>query len=202
MVAPKKLYPCLKPWNLWIVPYLFKKVIKLKVFFFCLFVFLPFLGPHLWHVEVPRLGVPQPQPQHEIWAESVTYTTTHGNARSLTHRARPGIEPVSSCILVRFVSTEPWWELPKYFIFYFSSSMSLLFPMVMFLFMSHSHLFCGFSSNKKFYPLIFLKKQSPRWLILIAAWIFSVWVSLFFFPNTISSLNQRSDLELCFNGSI
>ena len=27
-----------------------------------------------------------------IWAESVTYTTTHGNAGSLTHWARPGIE--------------------------------------------------------------------------------------------------------------
>ena len=26
-------------------------------FFFCLFVFLPFLGPLLWHMGVPRLGV-------------------------------------------------------------------------------------------------------------------------------------------------
>ena len=25
--------------------------------FLCFFVFLPFLGPHLWHVEVPRLGI-------------------------------------------------------------------------------------------------------------------------------------------------
>ena len=31
----------------------------------------------------------------------------------LTHWARLGIEPVSSWILVRFVSTEPWWELPR-----------------------------------------------------------------------------------------
>ena len=42
----------------------------------------------------------------------MTYTTAHGNTRSLTHRARPGIEPVSSWILVRFVSTEPRRELP------------------------------------------------------------------------------------------
>ena len=43
---------------------------------------------------------------------SVTYTTDHGkNARSLTHWLRPGIKPASSWILVRFVSTEPWWEL-------------------------------------------------------------------------------------------
>ena len=52
-----------------------------------------FLGLHLWHMEVPRLGVelelqlpPIPQPQqHQIRAESATYTTAHNNAGSLTH---------------------------------------------------------------------------------------------------------------------
>ena len=53
-----------------------------------------------------------PQPQEcGIWAESVTYTKVDGNTRSLTHWARPGIEPASSWMLVRFVSIEPWWEL-------------------------------------------------------------------------------------------
>ena len=42
-----------------------------------------------------------------------TYTTAHGNARSLTHRARPGIEPTTSWCLVRFVSTVPRQELPR-----------------------------------------------------------------------------------------
>ena len=42
-----------------------------------------------------------------------TYTTAHSNAGSLTHLARPGIKPASSWILVRFLSTEPWWELQK-----------------------------------------------------------------------------------------
>ena len=32
------------------------------------------------------------------------------NAGSLTHWVRPGIEPMSSWILVRFLSAEPWWE--------------------------------------------------------------------------------------------
>ena len=41
----------------------------------------------------------------------MTYTTTEGNAGSLTHRMRSGIEPVSSWMLVRLVSTEPQWEL-------------------------------------------------------------------------------------------
>ena len=44
----------------------------------------------------PRL---QPQ-QHQIQAMTVTYTTSCGNARSLTHWARPGIELASSWILL------------------------------------------------------------------------------------------------------
>ena len=58
------------------------------------------------HMEVPR-----PQ-QHGIWATSVAYTTAHGNTRSLTHWARPGIELISSWILVRCVTSEPQRELP------------------------------------------------------------------------------------------
>ena len=40
----------------------------------------------------------------------MTYTTAHGNAGSLTHGAKPGIEPTSSWILVGFVSPEPGQE--------------------------------------------------------------------------------------------
>ena len=69
-------------------------------------------------MEIPRLGVesePMPQVQQlQIWAATGAYTTTHRNARSLTHWARPGIELVSSGMLVRFVSAEPWWELQAY----------------------------------------------------------------------------------------
>ena len=46
-------------------------------FFFVVVVFF-FLGPHPWHVEVPRLGV-------ESELQLPTYTTAHGNVRSLTH---------------------------------------------------------------------------------------------------------------------
>ena len=78
------------------------------------------LGPHLWHMEVARLEVevelqllPMPQSeQYRIWAASATYTTAHGNTGALTHWARPGMEPASSWILFRFVTTEPQWELP------------------------------------------------------------------------------------------
>ena len=69
-----------------------------------------FLGPCPWHMEISRLGVhleltSTPQPQwHRNQAVSSTYTTAHSNTRSLTHRARPGIEPISSWILVVFVN--------------------------------------------------------------------------------------------------
>ena len=36
----------------------------------------------------------------------------HGNARSLTYWVRLGIKPTSSFILVGFMTTESWWELP------------------------------------------------------------------------------------------
>ena len=45
--------------------------------------------------------------QHQIWSASAAYTTAHGNARFLTHWGRPGMEPLSSWIIVGFVTTEP-----------------------------------------------------------------------------------------------
>ena len=55
---------------------------------------------------------PTPQPQQcRIQATASTYTTAQGNAGSLTHWARPRIEPASLRILVRFVSAELRWEL-------------------------------------------------------------------------------------------
>ena len=46
----------------------------------------------------------------QIQAVSAIYTTARSNAESLTHRVRPGIEPASSKLLVRFISAEPWRE--------------------------------------------------------------------------------------------
>ena len=58
------------------------------------------------HVEVSKIGV-------ESELQLLAYTTTHNNARSPTHRVRPGIEPASSWILVGFLTAVPQWELPK-----------------------------------------------------------------------------------------
>ena len=49
--------------------------------------------------------------QCQIWAASATCTTDHSNAGCLTYWARPRTEPVSSWILVRFISIEPQQEL-------------------------------------------------------------------------------------------
>ena len=79
-------------------------------FFFLSFVFIG-VPRGIWRF--PGLGSnqscccqPMPEPeQRGIWAASVTYTTAHGNAGSLIHWARPGIEPASSSwMLVRFVN--------------------------------------------------------------------------------------------------
>ena len=73
----------------------------------------------MWHVEVSRRGIklkprcwPTPQPeQRQIQATSATYTAAHSDTGSLTHCARPGIEPTTSWFLVGFISTVPRWEL-------------------------------------------------------------------------------------------
>ena len=73
-------------------------------------------------MEVPRLGVKselQLPTYTTVQAASATYGTAYGNARSLTHCARPGIEPTSSWILVGFVTTETQWELLVLLLFFF-----------------------------------------------------------------------------------
>ena len=68
------------------------------------FYFYFFLWPNPQHMEVPGPGVklelqlqPMPQPQeHRIQAVSATYATACGNSGSLTHWAKPRIEPSSS----------------------------------------------------------------------------------------------------------
>src|SRR5512137_2236721 len=85
------------------------KVIFLFLFF-CLFAI--FLGHSYGIWRFPGKGLnrscshrPTPEPQQRgIRAASATYTTAHGNAGSLTHRARAGTEPATSWFLVGFVN--------------------------------------------------------------------------------------------------
>ena len=115
------------------------------LFFFlsCFFFFWSFLWPHPRHIrrsqargriEAAAAGLHHSYSYAGSTLPSVTYTTAPSNSRSLTHWVRPGVEPESSCILVRFVIAEPQWELcfpnlkgqkreyvTMYFIFYHKS---------------------------------------------------------------------------------
>ena len=90
-------------------------------FFFCFVLFFFFflfrLAPVAYGRSQARTNwsyscwpIPQPQ-QCGIRAASVTYTTARRNTGSSTQRVRPGIEPTSLWILVRFISTEPQQDL-------------------------------------------------------------------------------------------
>ena len=95
---------------------------------FILFYFICILGPHWWHMEVPRPGV-----KSELQLPAYTtvtamlhlsrcdlYTAAHSNLGSLTHWVRPGVEPTYSWTLVGFVFAEPWQELLHgHFIWFF-----------------------------------------------------------------------------------
>ena len=92
---------------------------SLTFYLFFIFRLFFFLRSHLWHMEVPRLGVksePKLPPYTTATTVSETYTTAHSNASSLTHWERPGIKPESSWILVGFISIVPQRELPELFI--------------------------------------------------------------------------------------
>ena len=85
-------------------------------FFFLLFAFFFFFGLHPRHMEIPRLGV-ESELQLQAYttatatrvrAASVTHTTAHGNAGSLTQWARPAMEPAFSWFPARFFS---YWAM-------------------------------------------------------------------------------------------
>ena len=91
-----------------------------SLFFPPFFVFV-FLGPHLQHMAVPRLGV-----ESEIQLPAYTTATATWDLSRICNLhysswqcqilnwARPGVKAASSWILVRFVTTEPWRELPHH----------------------------------------------------------------------------------------
>ena len=91
------------------------------LYYYYYYLIFVFLGPHPQHKAVPRLGVnfelqlpaytatAIPDPSHIS-----TYTIAHSNTGSLTHWGRPGIEPVSSWILVGFITIEPQQEFPGF----------------------------------------------------------------------------------------
>ena len=89
----------------------------LLYFIFCLFRATPAgYGGSQARSQIRAVATSMSQPQQrQFRATSAIYTTAHDNARSVTNWARSGIKPVSSWILVRFVSPEKTWEILFYF---------------------------------------------------------------------------------------
>ena len=84
----------------------------------CCFLFFVFflLGPHPWHIEVPRLEIesglqlPACTIATAMWDLSCICNLQHSSRQHQTLKL--GIESTSSCILVRFVIAEPPQEFP------------------------------------------------------------------------------------------
>ena len=106
---------------LWSVPFFFcLHVVFQRVFFVFFFAFFFRAAPVAYggfqaRVLIGAVAMPEPE-QRGIQAMSATYITAHGNAASLTHWAGPEVEPSTSWLLVRFVSTVPQGELSKFYI--------------------------------------------------------------------------------------
>ena len=97
---------------------------------------------------------------------SKLYTTAHGNTGSLTHWARPGIEPETSWFLVGFASAAPWWELQMLLSFFFFRSLRNTIVdwnnVIYLLFKSHHHRKC---SQKSTQPVLLTRKSAhPTWV--------------------------------------
>ena len=85
--------------------HLYKIAIYFFFFFFCFFFFAP-------------VAYGRSQARSGITAVAASLHHSHSNAWSLTHWGRLGIEPASSWMLIRLVSTEPQRELHKIAIFF------------------------------------------------------------------------------------
>ena len=92
---------------------------SLKDCFVFLFLFFCFLGLHLLHMEVPRLGGEQ---ELQLQAHATaTSDLSHicdlhhssWQCGSLNHSVGPGVKPTSSWIPVRLVTAGPQWKRPQ-----------------------------------------------------------------------------------------
>ena len=112
------------PWQMWqVIATIEATVKKLNIF-----LSFSFLFSFLFFFRATPIAYGSSQPRGRIRAVAASLCHSHCNtgskihlhptpqltaARSPTHWMRPGIEPTSSWILVRFISAAPWQGLPK-----------------------------------------------------------------------------------------
>ena len=111
----KIMTPIDRPISMWRGIYVYTEIYRVTVYLFiCLF---SLLGPHLWYMEVPKLGV-ESELQLPAYTTATatralshitTYTIAHGNVGSPTPWERAGIEPTSSWILTSRVCYTGHW---------------------------------------------------------------------------------------------
>ena len=87
----------------WMYPFILFYFIYLLIYLFLLF-----------RTTLKACGSSQVRGPIQSELQLLAYPTAHGNPRSLTHWARPGIEPSSSWTLVGFVTPKPQQELPQW----------------------------------------------------------------------------------------
>lgn len=74
-----------------------------------------FLGPHLRHTEVLRLGVIGVKSELQLLVYATATTPREpSHICNLQHSSRPGIKPAFSWFLVGFVTAEPGQEFPSF----------------------------------------------------------------------------------------
>ena len=133
-------HTCLCPFFVGNSPYLVSFPFSWVNFILFLFFFFFFLlGLHVWHMEVPRLKV-ELELQLSACAiatatpdPSCVYDLYHSSGQHQTHWAWPGIEPVSSWIIVWFVTAEPQQELPVSVFIPFSPYVEFYYTLVVYL---------------------------------------------------------------------
>ena len=124
VINPMVFLPELEYLEMLLISSLLQKISFFLSFIFYFFYFLLFRAKPVRYgcskarglIGAAAFGLHHSHSKCGIWAASVTYTTAHGNAESLTHWVRSGIEPASSWTLVGFVTTGPQRDLPKNFL--------------------------------------------------------------------------------------
>ena len=78
----------------------------------CILLCLSYLSPFFFLVfRASIMAYGSSQARGWIGATAASHSHSHSNAKFPIHSVRPGIRPVSSWILVRFISAAPQWEL-------------------------------------------------------------------------------------------
>ena len=95
-------------------PYMY---LNKEVVIYVFFLFFFFRAAHAVYGSTQargRIGAPGAS-LHHSHSNTRSKTAAHGKARSLTHWVVPGIKPMSSWILVGFLTAEPQWEFQMWF---------------------------------------------------------------------------------------